>query len=124
MTGESERRRKGRGGDAGKRETQERERGKRRFRKEKKRKWKEKKEGRKERNAKEKERKKEEKERKEGKGDVGRLDLAGGGRSWPEWVDKAPKERVDSGASVVQYGEMEFCKRCFGGRTYSSLERE
>ena len=41
------------------------------------------------------------KKRKEGKGEVGRLDLAGGGRSWPEWVDKTPKERVDSGASVV-----------------------
>ena len=50
--------------------------------------------------------------------------VAGGGRSWPEWVDKAPKERVDSGASVVQYRFLEFCNWCFGGRTYSSLERE
>ena len=48
----------------------------------------------------------EEKKRKEKK-EKGRLvgwtspAAAGVGRSWPEWVDKAPKERVDSGASVV-----------------------
>ena len=39
-------------------------------------------------------------------------------------MDKAPKERVDSGASVVQYRFLEFCNWCFGGRTFSSLERE
>ena len=49
--------------------------------------------------------------------------VAGGGRSWPEWVDKAPKERVDSGTSVVQLVKMGFCKRRFGKRSYRSLER-
>ena len=68
------------------RETQERERGRRRFRKEKKRKekkrkWKEKKEGRKERNAKERK-----KERREGGGrpTVAWPVFAGGDRSWPK----------------------------------------
>ena len=94
----------------------------RRFRKEKKRKWKEKKEGWKERNAKE--RRKERKKRRE----VGRPWLGpcspaatGVGRSG---VDKALKEREVDGASVVQNRFLEFCKWCFGGRTYSSLERE
>jgi len=49
-----------------------------------------------------------------------RPELAGVGR---KWVAKSPKERVVVGASVVQMKRMEFCKRCFGGRTYSSLER-
>ena len=86
------------------RENQRREEKKRKRKKVKKERKKEKKEGMKE---------KRRKERKEVKGEVGRLDLAGGGRtspaaagvgrSWPGWVDKALNERVDSGASVVQY---------------------
>ena len=62
----------------------------------------------KERRNERKEMEEEEKKRKEKK-EKGRLvgwtspAAAGVGWSWPEWVDKAPKERVDSGESVVQY---------------------
>ena len=103
------------------------ERGKRRFSKEKKRKEnvrKRKKEGKKE--LQRKERKKERKKRREGGGMsiVSWPVFAGGDRSWPELGGKVPKEEVDGGASLVQYEFSEFCKRCFGGRTYSSLERE
>ena len=48
--------------------------------------------------------------RKEGKGEVGRLDLAGGSRSWPEKMANAPNPRNLEGVSVVQKGKMEFCK--------------
>jgi len=41
---------------------------------------------------------------------------AGGGRSWPEKVAKAPSPSNLEGASVVKNGDLEFCKRCFGER--------
>ena len=95
MTGESERRKKERGGDAGLEKK----------RKEKKRKWKEKKEGRKERNAKERK-----KERREGGGrpTVAWPVFAGGDRSWPELGGQGPKEKEVDGASLVQNEFLEF----------------
>ena len=55
-----------------------------------------------------KEKKERKKEEKGGRPTVAWPVFAGGDRSWPEWVDKAPKERVDSGASVVQIDFLEF----------------
>ena len=40
------------------------------------------------------------------------------------WAAKAPKPKARrGGASLVQKIFLEFCKWCFGGRAYSSLER-
>ena len=49
--------------------------------------------------------------------------VAGDGRSWPEKVAKAPSPSNLEGASVVQKEKMEFWKRGFRERSYSSLER-
>ena len=86
---------------------------------------------RKEKGRKGKKERKKEKERK-GKNEIregeGRPTMAwpavvSGGRSWLEKVAKAPSPSRLWGASVVKMGKMEFCKRDFGERNYSSLER-
>ena len=50
-------------------------------------------------------------------------EMAGSGRRWPEKVAKSPSPNQWWSASVVQKGEMEFRKRGFGERSYTSLER-
>ena len=76
-----------------------------------------KKEGRKERKG---------KKRREGGGSRPWPVVAGGGRRWPEVAgDGRPKTQAQAkeGASLVQNGFLEFCKRNFGERSNSSSER-